>query len=109
MAIGVYASTGGSGPYAHPLIVETTNMLQQWCTTTNDLPGIPFSELEYISGIQRYLEVDADDPTRIVDTYVNAWWHGECDGDNFIAYAFAPREYLEVHRPQVSNMFLSFI
>lgn len=86
-------------------------MLQQrmiWCTTNNDPEGIHFSEKDYIAGIQRYLDVDTDDPTRIVDGYLNAWWWGDCNAPAFPSYAFDPYDYLEIHRPQVSNMHLVF-
>jgi hypothetical protein len=87
-------------------------MLQQrmvWCTTNNDPDGVYFPELEYIAGIQRYLEVDPDDPTRIVDAYINAWWWGDYNAPPaFPSYAFDPHEYLELHQPQVSNMLIVF-
>jgi len=72
-------------------------MLQQrvvWCMTSNDPEGIQFSEVEYIAGIQRYLEVD---PTRIVHGYINAWWRST----DFPLYAFDPHDHLAVHRPQI--------
>ena len=87
-------------------------MLQQrvvWCTTSNDPEGIQFSEVEYIAGIQRYLEVDADDPTRIVQGYINAWWRSDDNQPDFPLYAFDPHDHLAVHRPQVSNMLVIYL
>jgi len=101
----MYASTGAGGPYTHPLILETSNMLQQWvvwCATSNDNEGIQFSEREYIASIERYLAVDADDPTRIVDGYINAWWWSDHTQPDFALYAFDPHDHMELHRPQVS-------
>ena len=86
-------------------------MLQQqvvWCTTSNDPEGIQFPELEYVVGIQRYLEVDMDDPTQIVNGYINAWWWDDGKELDFLSYAFDPHDYLAVHQPQVHNMFCVF-
>jgi hypothetical protein len=84
-------------------------MLQQWamwCTTSNNPDSIQFLEVEYVAGIQRYLEVDDDDPSRTVIGYLNAWWFDEGCHMDFPSYAFDPHDYLEIHRPQVSNMWL---
>ena len=84
-------------------------MLQQrvfWCAAGHDPEGIHFSEMEYVAGIQRYIEVEADDPTRIVGGYFKAWWHGGSNLAEIPSYASDPYEYLEVHRAQVSNIFL---
>jgi hypothetical protein len=110
IAIGVFASSGASGPYTHPLILEMSNMMQEralWFTS-DDPQGLNFVETAFVAGIQRHLEVDADDPTRIVDGYLKAWWLNVGDEVDFPSYAFDPHEYLEVHRPQVSNMLLAF-
>jgi hypothetical protein len=102
---------GGSAPYTHPLVVETIKMVEHgtwWCSERNDPEGQNFPELEYIPAIQRYLKVDADDPTRIVDSYINSWWSKQNDPENDNSYPFASHDFLMVHRPQVSNMLLSF-
>lgn len=87
-------------------------MLQErarWCTS-HDPQCLEFLETTFVAGIQRYLKVDADDPTRSVDAYLKAWWLNVGDELDFPSYAFDPQEYLEVHRPQVINKFqLSFI
>jgi hypothetical protein len=86
-----------------------SNMLQgwaMWCSSSDNPDGTQFSEVEFVAGIQRYLEVDSDDPTRIVDGYLHAWWIDEGCHLDFPSYGFDPHDYLELHRPQVSNMFL---
>ena len=110
-AIGVYAATGSAGsPYIHPLVLETLRMMQQpFMRRDKDNNGQSTrpAELEYITGLEKYLEVDVDDPTRIVDGYVNAWWWRQHYDDlELPSYVFVPQEYLEVHRPQVSNSIL---
>lgn len=79
-----------------------------WCGINNDPEGVNFPELEYIPGIERYLEVDADDPTRSVDAYNHAWWHDQGVEPSVLSYAFDPYNFLELHRPQVSNMHNDF-
>lgn len=103
---------GASSPYAHLLILEMSNMLQQWavwCATNSNPDKTPFFKAEYISGIQRYLKVDADDPTCTVNGYLYPWWLDDGCPFNFPSYAFNPHDYLEVHRPQVTNMFSSLV
>ena len=46
--------------------------------------------------------VDADDPTRIVDGYINAWWWSDYTQPDFALYAFDPHDHMELHQPQVS-------
>ena len=113
MTIGIYAAKGGAGgPYVHPLIMETLTMLQTpflwWENPDNDADAIRSLEYNYITSIQRYLKVDGDDPTCIVDDYVNAWWKEDyrVDEVNLCSYVFnVPHtEHLAVHRPQVSNV-----
>jgi hypothetical protein len=110
IAIGVFASSGASGPYTHPLILEMLNMMEEWALyfTSDDLQGLNFVETVFVAGLQSYLEVDANDPTCIVDGYLKGWWLNVGDEVDFPSYAFNPQEYLEVHRPQVSNMFPAF-
>ena len=111
MAIGIYASMGGSAPYTPLLIMETIKMVQDGtlgCLEHNDPEGKDFLELEYIPAIQRYLKVNADDPTHIADSYINSWWSKQNDPENYNSYPFAPHDFLVVHQPQVSNMLLSF-
>ena len=79
-----------------------------WCTTSNNPEGIQFPELEYVVDIQRYLEVDMDDPTQIVNRYINAWWWDNGKEPDFALYTFDPHDYLVDHRPQVHNMFHVF-
>jgi hypothetical protein len=86
-------------------------MLQErtlWCGENNDPEGENFPELEYIPGIQRYLEVDADDATRSVDAYDHAWWQGDRGEPTVLSYAFEPYNFLALHRPQVSNVLIDF-
>jgi hypothetical protein len=86
-------------------------MLQQWmvwCTSQPDPEGLHFPETDYIDGIRRYLDVDADDPTRIVEGYLNGWWWVGTNAPSVPTYAFNPEQYLAGHRPQVCGMFLVF-
>jgi hypothetical protein len=110
MAIGVFAATGSAGgPNIYPLVFQAFKMMQepfQWWDPKHGADAIQSAELEHIAGIQRYLEVDGDDPTRIVDGYLNAWWHGEVLDQNLESYIFGPHEHLAVHRPQVSHICL---
>jgi hypothetical protein len=55
-----------------------------------------------------YEGMGSTDPTHVVDGYLKAWWLNVGDEVDFPSYAFDPQEYLEVHWPQVSNMFLAF-
>ena len=70
----------------------------------NDPEGIPFLEMEYIVRIERCMEVDDDDPTRTVDRYIDAWWNDTSNPAVIPSYAYDPDDYLEAHRPQVSNI-----
>jgi len=82
-------------------------MIEQWvgCCERNQIPSPKeFQEVDYIASIATYLEVDANDPTHIVDAYFNSWWLLDAEALDFPSYAFDPYEYLVVHRPQVSTM-----
>ena len=72
------------------------------CVTSNDHEGIQFLELEYIASIERYLVVDADDPTCIVDDYINAWWWSDYTQPDFALYAVNLHDNMKLHWPWVS-------
>jgi hypothetical protein len=52
------------------------------------------------------MEVDGDDPTCIVDTYLDTWWHDTSNPAKIPSYAYDPYDYLEIHHTQVSNILL---
>jgi len=99
-------------PPTHPLILETSHMIEQWvgCCNRNWIPSAEeFQKVDYIAGIETYFEVGTNDPTHIVDAYFNAWWLLDAEELDFPSYAFNPYEYLVVHQPQVSTMLVCYL
>lgn len=73
----------------------------------NDTETRHLAEKQQIDKVKRYLAVDADDPTRIVNRYLNSWWLHDSEQLIIPSYAFVPEDYLTIHRPQVSILLLT--